>query len=608
MASKIDEVIDIDMVIQHQDSSAALVGAAIEYAMNGLHVFPVYGILDGTCACGDSDCRSPGKHPISAVAPNGFKNATCNVDTVQHWWTRYPDANIGIRTGKESGIIVVDIDSPDGYDLLENELGDVPETWHSVTGKGHHFFFRHPGRDVGSPTGIIPQVDIRADGAYIVAPPSRHRNGVVYKWIVDHYMPLAECPPLLLRLITEQRRIKRARDTQASGIVGIPQGQRNSTLFAFGRRMKCIGATPDAVLAALREINGTFCPPLEDEEVVSIGANVVSLPDQPHFAQQTTLVPFHSCPPSKNWGAAGREFAPITAATLSAEEEEKVSWVFPDYLPVGGVVLLAAKPKTGKTTLVYHLLAHLAQGHRFLERDTIPTAVLILAVEEHRRDVKNRLRSLGVLGLANIHLQFGRFDRSNLEAVKDYIVQNQIGLVVIDTLAAYWDVKDENDPSQVTAEVMPVVELARETNACVLLIHHCRKAEGKDGDEIRGSGALFACVDIGLVCKGGTVPTQRILTAMGRYADTPRTLVIDLTKDGYKVMGDSLAAVKQSDYQKVLDAFAGIDSICDLAGRTGLKEKKVSAAVKHWELEGKVIPVSLGRPHHPATFQRVCSN
>lgn len=80
-----------------------------------------------------------------------------------------------------------------------------------------------------------------------------------------------------------------------------------------------------------------------------------------------------------------------------AEEEEKMNWIFQDYLPVGGAVLLAAKPKTGKTTLVYHLLAALAQGHRFLERDTIPTAVLILAVEEHRRDVKNRLRSLGVL-------------------------------------------------------------------------------------------------------------------------------------------------------------------------------------------------------------------
>lgn len=600
MAFTEDEAVSIDMVLEPEDGSASLIRAAIEYAMNGLHVFPVYDILEGTCGCGDRDCKSPGKHPISAVAPNGFKNATRDVDTVQHWWTRYPHANIGIRTGKESGIIVVDIDGTNGYDRLRNEIGELPETWHSTTGKGQHFFFRHPGGKVPSPTGVIPQVDIRADGAYVVGPPSRHRNGTVYKWVVDHYMPLAECPHALLRLMSKRRR--QAHEMQASATVDISEGQRNSALFAFGRRMRRIDATPDAILAALMEQNRALCRPPLDEEITELAHNAYSLPDQADFTEPMALVPFHSCPPSKNWGATGKEFAPITADTLMAEEEEKMNWIFQDYLPVGGAVLLAAKPKTGKTTLVYHLLAALAQGHRFLERDTIPTAVLILAVEEHRRDVKNRLRSLGVLGLENIHLQFGRFDRPNLASVKEYIFQNQIGLVVIDTLAAYWDVKDESDPSQVTAEVMPLVELARETNACVLLIHHCRKAEGKDGDEIRGSGALFACVDIGLVCKGSTVPTHRVLTAMGRYADTPKTLIIDLTKDGYQVKGDTLAAVKQSDYQKVLGAFKGIETVVALADRTGLKRKKVSAAIKHWEAEGKVRLVTEGRPHHPAEY------
>jgi predicted ATP-dependent serine protease len=252
----------------------------------------------------------------------------------------------------------------------------------------------------------------------------------------------------------------------------------------------------------------------------------------------------------------------------------------------------------------YHLVAHIAKGLPFLNRETSQTGVLILALEEHGWDVRNRLRELGAEGLDNVYVQFGRLDQSKLADVKDFIVENGIGLIVIDTLAAYWPVTDENNAAQVGAAVNLLLDLARETDACVLMIHHCRKADGSDGDEIRGSGALFAAVDIAIVCKGGDTLTQRVLTAAGRYsADTPKSLVIDLTDDGYEVKGDTVTAMRESVRQKVLDAFVGIETVCGLVAKTGLKDKKVRDCLRHWRKKGKVVLLNEGVKGNPAQYQ-----
>lgn len=85
-------------------------------------VFPCYTVnLDGECSCGDSKCKSPGKHPRTR---HGFKDATTDLDKITEWWAESPDANIGLATGKVSGIVVIDIDvakngEQSGFDSLE---------------------------------------------------------------------------------------------------------------------------------------------------------------------------------------------------------------------------------------------------------------------------------------------------------------------------------------------------------------------------------------------------------------------------------------------------------------------------------------------------------
>ncbi len=93
--------------------------------------------------------------------------------------------------------------------------------------------------------------------------------------------------------------------------------------------------------------------------------------------------------------------------------------------------------------------------------------------------------------------------------------------------------RDENDAAEVTQAMKPLLALARDTGACVLLIHHARKSEGSYGDEIRGSGALFAAVDIAMILKRHEVQTQRVLHAISRYPETPAEIVLELRETGY---------------------------------------------------------------------------
>ena len=81
--------------------------AALKYAANGWSVFPVHGMRNGRCTCGKLDCQNPGKHP---AVPNGFHAATTDRSQIERWWEQDPELNIGIATGRVSGIFVVDLD------------------------------------------------------------------------------------------------------------------------------------------------------------------------------------------------------------------------------------------------------------------------------------------------------------------------------------------------------------------------------------------------------------------------------------------------------------------------------------------------------------------
>ena len=153
--------------------------AALAYADMGWPIVLVYGITnDGRCSCGYSSCKSPGKHPRIKDWTN---QASCDKATIRKWFDQWPDSNVGILTGAASGLVVLDVDGPEGEESLKDL--PIPATVAVKTRRGRHLYFRHPGYLVRNFVGRRPGLDLRADGGFVVAPPSKHAEGE-YQWVM----------------------------------------------------------------------------------------------------------------------------------------------------------------------------------------------------------------------------------------------------------------------------------------------------------------------------------------------------------------------------------------------------------------------------------------
>jgi putative DNA primase/helicase len=158
---------------------------AVAYARRGWPIFPLHSIRDGRCTCGKDCGRDAGKHPR---VEGGFKVATTDARQIEEWWRKWPDANIGIATGAVSRIIVIDVDGADGLATLKSLVAQhafLPRTAIVKTARGWHLYFQMPVGCERIPCSTGDGLDVRADGGYVVAPPSRHASGHIYQWC-DH--------------------------------------------------------------------------------------------------------------------------------------------------------------------------------------------------------------------------------------------------------------------------------------------------------------------------------------------------------------------------------------------------------------------------------------
>lgn len=248
---------------------------ALAHAECGRAVFPVYWVLpDGRCSCGDSDCKSPGKHPLT---PTGFRAATTDPGRIRRWWGKLPEANIGFPTGMGSGVVVLDVDprhhGNESLAALEREHGPLPTTVEAITGGGgRHLYFLSPGHPIRNSAGSLGSgLDIRGDGGYVLLPGSVTAHA--YIWEVRSHpddIAMAAMPGWLLALCSEAGR----RHAEPLPEV-IREGERNDRLFSLAGSMRRRGASKAAIEAALREENLARCaPPLPEDELRRIAASV----------------------------------------------------------------------------------------------------------------------------------------------------------------------------------------------------------------------------------------------------------------------------------------------------------------------------------------------
>lgn len=191
---------------------------ALHYAALGWPVFPLttpvtFGPKEAegdtpaaTCSCGRSGCTNQGKHPRTS---NGLSDATTDAQVIRAWWERWPDANIGLRTGVTFDVL--DLDGWTALDVLDlaAPAGAATLTGPAVlTGKGVHYYQQPTG--LGNRSGLVATgsgIDWRGTGGYVVAPPSLHMTGSWYDWApgADWTTALPAVPDWLRHLVEHRR-------------------------------------------------------------------------------------------------------------------------------------------------------------------------------------------------------------------------------------------------------------------------------------------------------------------------------------------------------------------------------------------------------------------
>jgi hypothetical protein len=212
------------------------------------------------------------KRPL--IAWREYQTRRAAPEELLSWFRSWPAANLAIVTGAISGLVVLDLDPAHGgmesWRVMVQHYGPVVATPSAISGGGgRHLYFAHPGTQLRNRAGLRPGMDMRGDGGYIVAPPSRHASGTCYQWEQrPETCALGPVPEWLLparltragRTPVEWRRLVRE---------GVDQGRRNQALASLAGHLLRRGVDPEAALELLLGWNATRCrPPMPSGEVV----------------------------------------------------------------------------------------------------------------------------------------------------------------------------------------------------------------------------------------------------------------------------------------------------------------------------------------------------
>jgi hypothetical protein len=152
-----------------------------------------------------------------------YQKRIASIEEIETWLNQWPSANIGIVTGSISKLIVVDIDPRHGG---TNELFKDYKTPCSQTGGGGWHYYFTSNSFITNRAGVLPGIDIRGEGGYVIAPPSLHTSGGSYKWLISpQNAPLLEFPHWIFQA-TEKKQDKSDWQTVLSGV---SEGERNTS-------------------------------------------------------------------------------------------------------------------------------------------------------------------------------------------------------------------------------------------------------------------------------------------------------------------------------------------------------------------------------------------
>jgi archaellum biogenesis ATPase FlaH len=517
-----------------------IIAAAFDYIKRGFAIIPLYGSnANGDCTCfhGAKCTKGIGKHPITL---NGKWHVIKDVFTARQTFEKYPDANIGLVTGTQSNIFVIDVDKAKKDGDRDGDVADfgvtLPETVEAITGSGgKHLIFRFPNDAIiGCPTRFLDNIDLKGEIGYVVAYPSRHKNGKSYEW-VNFKQEIAEATPELIRVILEKDANSRRATLEQFGQVAldkygvsvseagktssfivkapqrlrfddeIPEGKRNTTLYKLACRMVGDGLADETICTQIAITNEERCnPPLDDSELETIVKSALKEEKGNRIWQKIE-------------NEAGEQDDELNAENV-ANSDLFLSWndfKNADFAPLeylvygltrGDVGMIQAISNIGKSSLLRNLAISLTSGlpyHSLCEEGT-PKKVLLLDYEttpqmlqcdlatmvsvipaERQHLVDANLKTYAAKQHADFYLNLKRKDC--FDRLKDIVADFQPDVVILDTISTAFEIISENDNSEISNKVLkPLQRLAAAGKCVILYAHHIGKASLENGGASNG--------------------------------------------------------------------------------------------------------------------------
>lgn len=517
----------------------------------GFALFPAHGINEnGICTCGNSSCSNKGKHP---ACPNGFKDATKDIERLKQLWAGRKGLNVGIATGKISNTFVIDIDSDEGEKNLKS-IGQIPDTLTVKTAKGRHLFFQHPGHDIVTKRGVLTGVDIRGDGGYVVGPLSHHASGTIY----DFINPLEDIAPAPKEIIEIATKTERKNTTIPGQVIEFSAPRLLKTGWTIDDARDHLSyINPDigydewiAVGMALQSEGFSFnlwdewsrggtkydannmadhWKSFKPNSGVSYGtivhmaqdggwgknkpslilSNAVASAIAPRIAQDTfdpetgEIITVPVPPPTALPVLETNRRLPLLYASdiqITTEASDFVE----DVLREKEFSVIYGESNCGKTFFMLDIAMHVALGRRWRDKHVDQGGVIYAALEGGH-GTKNRIMAFRQhhnitqdIPLAVIPSNINFLDeKADLPALINAIgeASSRIGnikLIVVDTLARAMSGGDENNSTDMGQIVINADQIRAITGAHISFIHHSGKDAAKGA---RGHSSLRAAVD-----------------------------------------------------------------------------------------------------------------
>lgn len=426
---------------------------ALSYANQGYAVFPL---------------QPNGKQPLTE---HGFHDASRDPNVIQAWWAKWPEANVGIATGRVSGIVVLDVDRKHGVDgvISATELNLPPTLVIRTPSGGYHLFFKAPpSAIVPRRIGVKPGLDILGEGGYVVAAGS-WVNGAVYQ--IAKNRPIADCPEILINLAGRQNTNLA---TKPEDVSKVGAGSRNQYLTSIGGKLRRIGFTGDELVAVLLAVNTTRCdPPIGESEVRRTAASVARYAPDEHASDEAD------------------QAAPITVRPveeLLAATYPPIEFISEPILIHPGLCLLFGPSGISKTYFALAWAMAVAGGTSFLKwRNDTPRGVLYVDGELGGRTMQQRIRLLqsGHEIIFKAPFYTASFDDQGnglFPDLEDPIAQlryaagipDDVQLVVLDSLSTLASMEESNDYKS-WATIQRLLLGLRRRGLSVVVIHHANK-------------------------------------------------------------------------------------------------------------------------------------